>query len=189
MDTIAVLNTTDKTRDVVYNIWSKSLNKENIEIYELSTSIAGHIPVASSTLAAYDINKLNKTAIEWDNIEIIRNEEVHVFSLTSTKPKDIFLFPETIDHNAIEFCAKKNILSYAQDYYISILQTFRQVKSIGVELSKDYEIEDITKVRFNIVMSNNVDAILDDEDNFLENVRKTILPDVLSNFVLTLQIF
>jgi len=189
MDTIAVLNTTDKTRDVVYNIWSKNLRKENIEILELATAIAGHVVATSPTFVAYDMNKLSKTAIEWHNIEKIRNEDLDVFSLTPTKPKSIFLFPETIDYNAIEFCAEKNILSCAQDYYTSVLQTFRQVKSIGVELSNDYEIENITKVRFNIIVSNSVDAILNDEDNFLENVRKTIPADALSNFVLTLQIF
>jgi hypothetical protein len=189
-------------KDATYNIWSQVLdlgeNWAEASFAEAENSTVEswkglgesmYASAAPTTSLIYDANKVRQTAIGWSNVTSLAASAVAVY-VSATRPRPLALpsFFGSVETEAIDFCHNKDIYIEAVFFYSAIVSTFRNVKNIAVAVSRDHEIEGLEKVRFRVTVADDIKNIVADDRKFRKQIQGTCSPEILSNFVVTLEV-
>ncbi len=180
------------TKDAICRVWGKNLTFGDISNTLQKTETANYSTSITPTALPINIDKISKTAEMYKVLSRNTTTLNSDTSLSTTQKYKLdspqLLSPLDLDKETVVFCNKRNILSDATLYYKLIYETFHNIKGIKITLQSDYEINNLTMVRFDVKIRDEIDNIIREEDKFYENIRKLISIDSMMNFVLTTQV-
>ena len=189
MSTTELKDTTNLIKEAIYNVWEENLVLEDFPNTLFKRVYSNYIS-STPTFTSTKLDKVQKIIEKWEYLNQNLNSLFHT-KILSTIPNyesKVPLLLNLLDKETLNFCSFRNILSEATIYYKLIYETFKNIKGIKITLQSDYEINNLTMVRFDVKIRDEIDNIIREEDKFYENIRKLISIDSMMNFVLTTQV-
>jgi hypothetical protein len=197
--TIATDEASNVAKTSVFHVWAELLNlADNWSADALMEGVNFVTTTQPSTVAygyglsptslTFNGGRLQNAAADWEKIlRAYQGASVVLMSATRAVPPQFPIF-RLHDADIINFCARRNVFFDSMTYYSAILRQFDNVQAVRVEIARDHEIEGADRLRFRVMLADEIAKIVAEEDRFAEYIQQIFPPDTLSNFTITLEI-
>lgn len=176
-----LVDSTNLTKNEIYNFWHDNLTMSDMPNTQTQPSI--YLIDVQQTSYGINLGRIERTAKAWGEIPL------HLSDIFKSRGQqtvgDFSACLPVLDKDITDFCIMKNVFADAILYYNTIRKTFYNMKSIGISLESDPELEDIKKIRFDVTLADSIENIFGMEGAFNKAVRGLISMDSSAYFVLT----
>ncbi|MBM4055944.1 MAG: hypothetical protein FJ264_15030 [Planctomycetes bacterium] len=196
-------DTADKVRREIYNSWKRNLTFGNYSKTMSATGSSYCNILDEQTVLSVNLNPIYTAARIWKILDrkiLSKNKPILIGRISPTAYEcafDSFHFSQNpnysqnlpfLEEEIENFCKQKDIISDVNVYYELIFKIFQNIKEVKIILQPDYEIKDYKMVRFDIILSDEMDNILTKKREFDKEVCKIISKNARIYFVLTFNI-